>query len=1255
MYPQILLTRPFYLYSDDGSKLYMDGTTIVDNDGSHSVKWESGTTATTVKKGLHSLKIEYFQGPTGHDFNIHYSHAQIPRCQLPLEKLYCPGSEVDGRKKFYSEQNPYIKIEAIDKNEDEKIEGWVITNTDGSKMCYGNLDFSDTRDATRFTFCSGQYVGNVTSGVPELYPFQWDLSEIRDIIGNPIVYKYQQDLEAVHSGEYNSDALASPLYYTKASYLKEIKSPDGKKVTFTLEDKGDEKYDAYAFSSEPDGFLEFKESKRIKQIDSYNANATEPLVHYEFTYDYLNNTYSNLYKKSLLKSIKEYRGGTTVSDLYNTTILDYYDDIQRAERFDDSYNYGALKTILTNAGLLSKFEYSKVTGTDNSTLNYDYSLNGANECPLIHGREGLVLHSGTYDEGKEFIIVQGGHKFDRLWLHTFNGNKWNYDNTFECQLYGNTGKKDVYVFDNTIVYKTSGHNQDVIKVLFWANEKWCVNDLTISGDGTGIDVVSVGNDFMVLRGGDGGDNKDRIWVYRRFNDCWVLDFKYDNYNFGIGGTKSIAVGKDYFVVKQDGASNNAWIVQWDGKKWNEHKIIYEGIDDKTFTDVYAGADYVVFIGSDGTESRRDHIWIYYWNGTSWKYDNEFKSYFLYNTEDKAVFVGNGFFVVQKAAGTQNQVWVFTWNGENWDKKQLQALSGPDWYHKTIVGPDYFILQGGSGSSNASIRLYKKTEDDWVVEPRFNWTGIDFDGNCVDIAIATTWNAFAVITTNNNILSNIYSRVYTFDGTTWNNAFENSYEKTGSKNPSLCVTRNGFGFATNANNNHLQFIHKFRNNYSNPESYVVTKTSNGSLPFSQETSTTSSTTYRYKNGVFDANYGIIKFNEVESINEQTGKIVNYYFNDSEADNQQQQNSEYKELDGFNYRKTVFRKAGIDTDDPPISKEEYSYKIEKKDHWPTNLKSKRLFETKSIVNSITKSSFLYYNESNGLPSEIVTRNPDGSATMTRTRFAFEYYNDMGINNKHMLSQPCQKITYGRLENQSYKPLSSSAATFKQDPKTNCWLQDNNYWLNLAMDNNGFPEASGNYSNFNFGDVNQNSNWKFVGGNIKYDKYGSIIQTTSADGINNSVNRRNDNKMTIAKIANATYEECAVFTCDYDDKVDPDYFDKENGWGKGAGNDIGLPNAESIVCEEAKHFGNKGVKVTNAFGPTRAFKLEKGRDYIYSAWIKKVSGDVPLENGMVIGIDYRKRKSSEGVWPYKLYLLLNLTQFSHENLTINSFRYQ
>ena len=51
----------FGLYSDDGAKLYIDGTLVVDNDGIHGPKGEKGII--TLTAGKHPVEIHYFQGP----------------------------------------------------------------------------------------------------------------------------------------------------------------------------------------------------------------------------------------------------------------------------------------------------------------------------------------------------------------------------------------------------------------------------------------------------------------------------------------------------------------------------------------------------------------------------------------------------------------------------------------------------------------------------------------------------------------------------------------------------------------------------------------------------------------------------------------------------------------------------------------------------------------------------------------------------------------------------------------------------------------------------------------------------------------------------------------------------------------------------------------------------------------------------------------------------------------------------------------
>lgn len=67
----------FSTLSDDGSKLYIDGNQIVDNDGDHGVQERQG--AVTLTKGKHSIKVEYFNAGGGYFLNCLISGPGIPR------------------------------------------------------------------------------------------------------------------------------------------------------------------------------------------------------------------------------------------------------------------------------------------------------------------------------------------------------------------------------------------------------------------------------------------------------------------------------------------------------------------------------------------------------------------------------------------------------------------------------------------------------------------------------------------------------------------------------------------------------------------------------------------------------------------------------------------------------------------------------------------------------------------------------------------------------------------------------------------------------------------------------------------------------------------------------------------------------------------------------------------------------------------------------------------------------------------------
>lgn len=61
----------FYIGSDDGSRLLIDGVPIADNDGSHSYRRKRGLIA--LEAGLHALRVEYFEDYSGQKLDLGYS------------------------------------------------------------------------------------------------------------------------------------------------------------------------------------------------------------------------------------------------------------------------------------------------------------------------------------------------------------------------------------------------------------------------------------------------------------------------------------------------------------------------------------------------------------------------------------------------------------------------------------------------------------------------------------------------------------------------------------------------------------------------------------------------------------------------------------------------------------------------------------------------------------------------------------------------------------------------------------------------------------------------------------------------------------------------------------------------------------------------------------------------------------------------------------------------------------------------------
>ena len=76
----------FYTSSNDGSKLYINGELIVDNDGLHGPVQKSGDIQLT--KGMHEIQVDYFQGGGSKVLMVYYSSKGLEYQPIPGSVLF---------------------------------------------------------------------------------------------------------------------------------------------------------------------------------------------------------------------------------------------------------------------------------------------------------------------------------------------------------------------------------------------------------------------------------------------------------------------------------------------------------------------------------------------------------------------------------------------------------------------------------------------------------------------------------------------------------------------------------------------------------------------------------------------------------------------------------------------------------------------------------------------------------------------------------------------------------------------------------------------------------------------------------------------------------------------------------------------------------------------------------------------------------------------------------------------------------------
>lgn len=169
-------TYTFYTGSDDGSKLYIGNSLIVNNDGLHALVEKSGTIG--LKAGKHAITVEYFQQGGADTLVVSYEHPAFGRAVIPSALLYrIPIASrktdivLDLETKFSSEEMTIYPNPAIDKatlkffSKEDQIIGIDLFDIAGKKILHIKQHVnSGTNDIPLLLeeVVQGVYIVNVT-------------------------------------------------------------------------------------------------------------------------------------------------------------------------------------------------------------------------------------------------------------------------------------------------------------------------------------------------------------------------------------------------------------------------------------------------------------------------------------------------------------------------------------------------------------------------------------------------------------------------------------------------------------------------------------------------------------------------------------------------------------------------------------------------------------------------------------------------------------------------------------------------------------------------------------------------------------------------------------------------------------------------------------------------------------------------------------------------------------------------------------
>ena len=1045
---------------------------------------------------------------------------------------------------FYIKDKPYWKVNKITSG--DYISGWVVTDKSGQQYRYGHCNDPVLQpNNVNWTTLCWDNTGFVGAG----------------FAGEPRPYPYQWDLAEIRDTEgnwirctyqkYNGDVSYSAWkpkhrHYTRESHIKHIVTDNGTVVDFHFGNKSSDEYYVRnkGVKNGPETAQPIYETKFLHQI--VVRNSFSPLAYMKkITFDY---TFLNAgkpkFKKRLLRKIIEQNGRSSYGTDAVIAEYNYYTDPNDAKGL-----YGALKSIVSSSGGKTIYEYGK---------------------EIISNRWRRGVHPGLFLEPPEIKVstaadgedfyVYGSKDKKRVCVMKWDGKNWDYN------LFWLSEKmRGVYAAFNYFVVLYGSY----MDVYYWNGEEW-VKELA-ADDCKNVGTIQPSNGRFIAKSG----SIIRTYVRNASTGSWDLS------SLNVNDYQGTVHGENYIAFYDHNDKQREYYARlWKGDRWgNLQKIVYH---QDALGKVYGGSDFFV-----DYYDIKDREWFaaYKFNGNQWEARCSGEGCDGRRIElDKTyvhILCGSDFYILNNTdRDGEKDSYIANWSGNLWVKTKSVdgGISLP-------IGNHSFVEK-----HSKHFVIWKWDSEDWT------WKNGDY-GSSIHIGSHYRLN-----------IGNLFqiadfgaaSRINIWNGEGWITEELVGEKIDPEQKPDMFKLtevhsycgQNSFARlckSVSGSSSHYAIIfrRKYQDSFINdPYCYVVKRKivesgvddSRIVTSFSYETSTAN----------YNATAGTAMFKKVIVVTPNGSSIINKFENDS------------PKLSGVSLKT-----------ESSNGKQESEYEIYHDPSWPANVYQQRVTKTTSTKDNVTTEQITGYNDANGMPNNVFVKNSDGTSKTTSAAFAFEIPAFSGMKDKNMLTQPYgSKTWYNESANISYIVGSSISIWTKYFvDAAERWRSIAGYTWRVPMDETGKPldEDRYKYKEFKLNSTD-NPNWVRTGRAMQFDQYGRAVETEDPTGLRAVTISGNQASRVIAQVQNASYGECAFFTCDYDDQ-DRYYFDKENGWYKGVIHDNG--NGFNTIAKHIQHFGAKCLHVKNSYGPWKQVaQPDPDKEYIFSAWIRPVSGSPRME---------------------------------------------